>query len=156
LPELKDSSITVIKRNISGVETWRYKGQIIHSEPSKIRIEAFFDRDAMDVSGLYLAPGDRFLETYYSNRWYNIFEIFSGNSRIRKGWYCNISKPAEFTESEISFVDLALDLVVFPDGQQLVLDKDEFDSLDIPEYLRRNAILALSDLQNKFEQIGWE
>ena len=54
---------------------------------------------------------------------------------------------------EISYVDLALDLIVFPDGRQLVLDKDEFTSLEIPEHIRRNALSALTDLQTKFSQI---
>ncbi len=31
----------------------------------------------------------------------------------------------------LSYVDLALDLLVFPDGRQFVLDEDEFLKLDL-------------------------
>ena len=36
--------------------------------------------------------------------------------------------------SQIRYVDLALDLLVFPDGRQLVLDEDEFEALHPEEF----------------------
>ena len=41
-----------------------------------------------------LRRGDRFIETYYTDRWYNIFEIHAREDDRLKGWYCNIAKPA--------------------------------------------------------------
>jgi len=73
--------------------------------------------------------GDRFLETYYAKYWYNIYEIRDKEDGNLKGWYCNVAYPAEISEELIAFSDLALDLVVYPDGRQVVLDEEEFQAL---------------------------
>ena len=63
-----------------------------------------------------------------------------------KGWYCNVSKPAEFTPGEIAYVDLALDLLVYPDGSYLILDEDEFTRMKMDEITRQAALKALDEL----------
>jgi len=59
-----------------------------------------------------------------------------------KGWYCNITKPAVVTEDELTFVDLALDLWVWPDMRYLVLDEDEFDELAASTYSPEDTATA--------------
>ncbi len=82
--------------------------------------------------GTIIRTGDRFIETYFTERWYNVFEIHDREDDRLKGWYCNIGRPAVMeSENTISYVDLALDLWVAPDGSQTVLDEDEFDALDL-------------------------
>jgi len=66
---------TVIKRNAAGKETWRYSGQLLKQAGSRIVLEAYFDRDEVDVSGLLLQRGDHFIETWFTDRWYNLFEV---------------------------------------------------------------------------------
>jgi protein associated with RNAse G/E len=144
--------ITVIKRNIYNVETWRYTGEVLERGEHHIVLEAYFDREDSLFHGMTLAKGDRFIETYYTNRWYNIFEIHArGNDKLR-GWYCNIGEPAVFDGSTLSYIDLALDLLVFPDGRQIVLDEDEFASLDLPITTRQTAQNALAELQRSFKK----
>jgi len=142
--------ITVIKLDHKGNETWRYKGQLLNRSSSSLTIEAFFDRSEIDLHGMSLCFGDRFVETYYIDRWYNIFEIHDKDNDQLKGWYCNIGYPAEIQENSISYKDLALDLLVFPDGFQIVLDEDEFNEINLTAVERRNAIDALKKLQTHF------
>ena len=132
------------------METWRYNGEIIQRSATKIEIEAYFDRDDMLFNGIWLRKGDRFIETYFTERWYNIFEILDVNNNISKGWYCNIATPAVIEETTISYNDLALDLMVFPDGRQLVLDEDEFEALNLSDNLVARAKAALVELQELF------
>ena len=47
------------------------------------------------------------METFYSDRWYNIFEIYDRDDDQFKGWYCNIGKPAMIEDDFVSYVDLA-------------------------------------------------
>jgi predicted RNA-binding protein associated with RNAse of E/G family len=54
----------------------------------------------------------------------------------------------------VSYRDLALDLLVFPDGKQIVLDEDEFEVLQIPQADKENAVAALRELQFKFKEEG--
>ena len=142
--------ITIIKQDYQGIETWRYMGNLISRSLKKIVIEAYFDREDTPVEGVILRRGDRFIETYYSDRWYNIYEIQEPASGNLKLWYCNVGYPAEITNNSIAYRDLALDLLVFPDGTQKVLDEDEFDDLPLPQDVQFAAQQALLELKKKF------
>jgi len=50
----------------------------------------------------------------------------------------------------ITYEDLALDLLVYPDGRQLVLDEDEFAKLQIDEQTRQGALQGLEKLKRLF------
>ena len=143
--------VEVIKRNEKGQEVWRYQGKVIQSQPGAWLIEAFFDRDEVVLDGLKLMRNDRFLEAYFQDRWYNIFEIHAGGDDSLKGWYCNVSTPAEFMGTQVSFNDLALDLLVLADGRQIVLDEDEFALMDLPSRQMKQAREGLAALQAFFE-----
>jgi hypothetical protein len=143
-------AITVIKRNDRGQETWRYQGRLLEQADGRLVLEAFFDREDIWLQGMLLSKGDRFIETYYTDRWYNLFEIHARDDDSLRGWYCNISRPAEIEGDTISWIDLALDLLVFPDRRQVVLDEDEFARLEISPEERRQAQAALVELRAIF------
>jgi uncharacterized protein len=141
------AEITIIKQNVQGEETWRYTGRVLEQDDHGILIEANFNRPDTPFHGMMLGEGDRFVEIYFSDRWYNIFQIHDRNDESLKGWYCNITRPAVITPDRIEYIDLALDLLVFPDGRQLVLDQDEFDILPLDDATRQKALDALPELQ---------
>ncbi len=147
------NSITVIKCDYKGKETWRYQGQLIKRGLHFIRLEAYFDLPTVILHGMELCKGDRFLETYYDNRWYNIYKIYDHQDGHFKGWYCNIGYPATFENQTITYRDLALDLIIFPDGYQIVLDEDEFSTLPLSERERRKALFVLGKLQTSFSKL---
>lgn len=157
MPELTEQkTIFISKRNPQGKETWRYQGTIIRQDANQIVLEAFFDRPNLTFHGMLLATGDRFVETYYTDRWYNIFEIHARETDALRGWYCNIATPATLAGDLLAYTDLALDLLVFPDGRQLVLDEDEFLALDISPETRARARLALVELSSQFTHLTVE
>ncbi len=144
-------TITVIKLDANGNETWRYQGRALKIEENFIVVEAFFDRQDMDFHGMPMQRGDRFIETYFTNRWYNIFEIHAHQDDRLRGWYVNIAYPAEFDGKNLSYKDLALDVLVFPDGRHLVLDEDDFNDLNLSSATKGKALAALAEIQNKKE-----
>lgn len=146
------NEIVIIKNNAIGEEVFRYKGTVIKQTSTSIIIEAYFTFKDRIHFGMPIQKGDRFVEEYFSDHWYNIYEIHAKESDKLRGWYCNISTPATITKNSISFNDLALDLLVFPDGTQTVLDKDEFENLLIPEQIRTKALAALKELQELFHR----
>jgi uncharacterized protein len=142
------TAITVIKRNLEGREVWRYVGEVLRLEKPVIRLEAAFNGKVTEFMGVTIQPGDRFVETYFTDRWYNIYEIFAKQGGARLGWYCNIARPAVLESDELlSFVDLALDLWVAVDGTQTVLDEDEFTLLELDPAERQRALEALEELK---------
>lgn len=141
----------MLKLDAQGRETWRYHGELVQSLPDRVVLQARFDREDRIFHGMPLCRGDRFLETYFTDRWYNIYEIHARDDDSLRGWYCNIGKPALLDGGCLSYVDLALDLLVFPDGRQFVLDEDEFLNLDLSPSDRQQALAALEELKRVFD-----
>jgi predicted RNA-binding protein associated with RNAse of E/G family len=143
--------ITVIKRNWQGEETWRYTGVLTRREGTALHLEAPFNWKQTEFMGITIRPGDPFVEVFYTDRWYNIFEIHDRENGAIKGWYCNIGRPAvEEGEGVISYVDLALDLWVTPAGEHTMLDEDEFAALELDPDTRSQALAALEELRGLF------
>lgn len=145
--------IRVLKRDLSGTVIWEYSGRVLSVQEEMLCLEAFFDRDDMPFQGTWLKRKDRFIETYYTQRWYNIFEIYDRDDGSLKGWYCNICRPALIENGAVSFVDLALDLWVTPQGEQVVLDEEEFAILPLDSATRQNALMALEEVRAYFRQM---
>jgi len=142
-----NEEIVVHKLDEKGNEVWRYSGQLLERSETHIIIEARYDRDDQDFHELLLRRGDRFVESFYSDRWYNVFAIYDVDSDLLKGWYCNITRPASIQAGHVYYEDLALDLLVLPDGKWQVLDEEQFAAQDLSLEERQHALNAISELQ---------
>lgn len=140
-------SVTVHKLDADGNETWRYAAEVLRTTPTSITLVATFDREYRSLGCLELQRGDRFVETFYTDRWYNVFRIHDGRDGSLKGWYCNITRPAYIKTGHIYSDDLALDLVVLPNAEYQVLDEDEFEALQLTPEDREMALQALEELK---------
>ena len=140
--------ITVRKLDLGGAEVFSYPGEVVARAPTSVVIEATFTRhDRYDLGYTVFERGDRFVEYFYSDRWYNVFEVHAAGDDRLKGWYCNVTRPAVFADGTVSAVDLALDVFVYPDGQTLVLDEDEFADLALGAEERERALGAVEQLK---------
>lgn len=142
--------IKVQKKNPEGEVKYEYEGTVLHRDEQSIVLEAHFDRADMPFMDIVFKQGDRFVEYYYSDRWYNIFVIHDRDDDRVKGWYCNIGLPALIEDGVISYVDLALDLWVSADGKQSVLDEDEFEKLQLDNETQTGALNGLQELKTFF------
>jgi protein associated with RNAse G/E len=138
--------IKIHKLDHKGNLVWIYQGTVLSRTPDSITLEAYFDRAEIVFEDLLLRPGDRFVETFYSNRWYNVFAIYDVEDGQLKGWYCNICRPARIETGHVYAEDLALDLLVYPDRNWRVLDEDEFADLDLSQEEKTHAREALDQL----------
>ncbi|HKV85287.1 MAG TPA: DUF402 domain-containing protein [Ktedonobacterales bacterium] len=141
-------AITVHKLDPAGHHVTSYPGKLIEHVAGGIKLEAYWTRPALPLGYTTFETGDRFIEWFYSDRWYNIFAIFTAGGAL-KGWYCNIAEPARITASEITCRDLLLDLWVNPDGACRVLDEDEFASdINLTDAERAHALRGLDQLRD--------
>ena len=138
------------KKNPAGEVTYEYEGVLLRKDERSIVLEAWFDREDMPFLDVVFKTGDRFVEYYYTDRWYNIFAVHDREDDKVKGWYCNIGKPAIVEDSTVSYMDLALDLWVSTSGEQTVLDQDEFEALELSDELRTSALKGLEELKQLF------
>jgi uncharacterized protein len=139
--------ITVKKNNHRGRFVWQYIGDVLERTENCIKLEAVFGRDTVDIGLLTFATGDKMIEWFYADRYFNVFQLHDGKTEHIKGWYCNITRPASFTEEAIVSDDLALDVVVLPEGKVHVLDEAEFQRLEIPTADRQAALAAVEQIK---------
>jgi protein associated with RNAse G/E len=118
--------LTVKKLNLHRELVIAYEGTVLESTSQAIVLEARFSRETIDLGYTIFEHHDRFIEYFFTDRWYNIFEIHSVHNDHLKGWYCNIVQPAVFAEGTIEQVD--------------------FDALEIDRATRRRAQQAVGEL----------
>jgi protein associated with RNAse G/E len=86
---------------------------------------------------------------FWRDRWYNVFVNRTPDGALRQ-FYCNASLPPVISNATLSFVDLDLDVEVYPDGNFRVLDGDEFRvnsvQLGYPPDVSRAACKAVLDI----------
>lgn len=108
-----------------------YEAELLHRDATSIAVRAAWINDALDLGLFRIEPGDLLDEFYYAERWFNIFRLHGRDGRL-KGWYCNVTRPAQIGEDYVDSEDLELDLLVGPDRAQLRLDdEDEFLARDL-------------------------
>jgi len=149
-----EAQITVVKLDADGREVIRYPAELIADDGSEILLHTQWGHESCDLGYVLLEPGDPWTERFYRDRWYNVFEVHSPDGSL-KGWYCNVTRPATLADRELRWVDLVLDLFVYPDGRSLRLDEEEFEELGLQErdpqtYERAQA--ALRELEQMAEQ----
>ncbi len=126
-----------------------YDGELIARDGPRITLRATWTLPARMLPYVTLEPGDVFIETFYTDRWYNVFEIHGPDGTL-KGWYADICRPARLEDDALSWDDLALDIWMDPDGRMQILDREEFDALldELPPTeaaSARGAVPALQD-----------
>lgn len=64
---------------------------------------------------------------FWRDRWYNVFRLSRPGCPTAL-WYCNVTTPPTFDGCQIGYVDLDLDVKVYPTGCIELLDEDEFEA----------------------------
>ena len=84
---------------------------------------------------------------YYDDKWFNII------SMVRKTgiyYYCNIASPSLYDGEAIKNIDYDLDVKVFPDGEYMILDENEYqyhsEIMNYPENIKKIVENELSNL----------
>ena len=141
------SAYTIIKRDARGQDILSYQGALVEMNEEYVCIDAEFALSDRDLGYVRLRRGDIFREWFYRGRWFNIFRVSDVQSSQVKGWYCNITRPAQFGVDWIAADDLCLDVFVSPAGRTLTLDEAEFATLNLTDEERTAAQKALRAIQ---------
>ncbi len=118
-------------------------GVVSQTEELTIAIGRFeFDVEHSDL-GL-IKQGTVSFEHFWPDRWYNIFRFHEPDGSLRN-YYCNVAMPPTLTDESLDFVDLDIDVVVWPDGRVEVLDRDEFE-VNAVKFGYPEAVIAAAEL----------
>jgi protein associated with RNAse G/E len=106
---------------------------------SLIVVRGVFDRDVEHPQLGHINHGTTSYEFYWLDRWFSIFRFFEPDGRFRN-YYCNVNMPPTFMSSVIDYIDLDLDVIVWPDGRFVTIDRDEFEENKIRFSYPKNII----------------
>jgi len=138
--------VTISKLDHLGQRLISYPGEIVLDNGEMVAARCLWTLPkTVDLGPFTIAPGDILVEYYFASQPFNIFAIYTPHEEL-KGWYCNVLEGTLIAAEAIDWADLALDLVVTPDGERTILDEDEFEALDPSPEQRAQAVLALNTL----------
>ncbi|GGS33993.1 DUF402 domain-containing protein [Streptomyces griseoviridis] len=129
----------------------RYRAALLADDGTRVTVRApWAGAGVRDFGFVRFEPGDVFTEHYWRDRWYAVKEVRAGTGAL-KGWYCDVTRPAVRTGTELVVEDLDLDLWCPADGTDVRrLDEDEFAASGLPERdpaAAAHAVAALDALE---------
>lgn len=138
----------------------RYPAELLHDDGTRIAVRAPWAGDVTRNFGFVrFEQGDVFTEFYWRDRWYAVKEVRTADGTL-KGWYCDITRPATLTGTELVVEDLDLDLWRSADGTDVRrLDEDEFAESGLTERdpkAAEAAVAALDALESLARAGGFE
>ncbi|MGC9537852.1 DUF402 domain-containing protein [Streptomyces sp. UG1] len=125
----------------------RYPAELLTDDGTRIAVRALWSGAGVrDFGFVRFEPGDVFTEYYWRDRWYAVKEVRDAAGAL-KGWYCDITRPATLSGTELVVEDLDLDLWRSADGTDVRrLDEDEFAGSGLAESDPEAASAALAAL----------
>ena len=122
---MKGRPITVNSRKYDRSLRRSWSAHLVERSESHILLEGYFESEVRHPELGVIAKGTRSVETFFFDRWYNYFSFYEPTREFRNH-YINISMPPQMSDDAIDYVDLDIDVIVWPDGQIEVLDEQEF------------------------------
>ncbi len=132
-----------------------WQAELVMQTAEKIELTGLFDRDIRHNELGLIRKNTISREYYWFAKNYNLFCFFEPNG-IFRNLYFNISLPPKLLGRKLEYIDLDIDVVVWPDKSHTVLDLDEFEANDYPENIRTTAFAALADVLSDIESGRYE
>ena len=108
-----------------------------------------FDDDVAHPDLGDIRSGTISYEYYWLDRWYSIFCFYEPDGSFRN-YYCNINMPPAFENGVLDYVDLDIDVLVWPDLTYQILDEAEYkgnaQKFSYPESVTSAVAEALAEL----------
>jgi protein associated with RNAse G/E len=141
--------ITVNSRKYDLSIRRRWTGKLVERNDPLIVIVGEFDRDVEHPGLGSISRGTISREYYWLDRWYNVFRFHEPDGKLRN-FYCNVAMPPTLADGVLEYVDLDIDIVVWPDEIYEVVDRDDFETNAVKfgysEDVRRQAENSVDEL----------
>ena len=141
---------TVNSRKYDGSVRRSWMCELIRRDADKLDLIGSFEIAVEHPDLGVIEAGTVSHERFYLNRWYNYFLFQQPNGDFRN-YYINICMPPTIGEGVVDYVDLDIDIIVWPDGRFQELDLDEFEvnayAYGYPAEVRENALKTLDEVR---------
>ncbi|WP_405874514.1 MULTISPECIES: DUF402 domain-containing protein [unclassified Streptomyces] len=144
--EARQLDVVLVK---AGRTKRRYAAELLGDDGTRIAVRApWAGEETRDFGFVRFEAGDVFTEYYWRDRWYAVKEV-RDSAGVLKGWYCDITRPATLSGTELIVDDLDLDLWRSADGKDVRrLDEDEFADSGLRERDPEAASAAVAALDH--------
>ncbi len=99
--------------------------------------------------------GDYGITCFKENEW-NFSTSYYNEDGELKGTYFNINTPIELYPGKVQYVDLEIDVLLFPDGTSQIIDEEKlrefYDTDHISETLFNKAVIVANNLLKSLEE----
>jgi len=142
------------------VRSCKFDGSLHRSWPASlveitdelIVLDGAFESDVQHELLGKIERGTRTREYFWLHRWYSLYQFF-GRGDEMTFQYVNINLPPTLSGTELTFIDLDIDILVKADGAFSVLDEDEFrtnaERFQYPAEIRAGVRRTLADLSDQ-------
>ncbi|MEO6050139.1 MAG: DUF402 domain-containing protein [Pyrinomonadaceae bacterium] len=146
---MSPKQITVNSRKYDQKIRRSWSGGLVSQTGSLLAVVGRFDSDVKHNDLGLIKRGTVSAEFFWLDRWYNVFRFYEPDGTLRN-YYCNVAMPATFENGVLDFVDLDIDVAVWPDFRHEILDLVDFEQnalkYDYPEVIKRKATESLEEL----------
>lgn len=117
--------------------------------------------DVIDGDGRKWKTREPAICYFFKENWFNVICMIRTYDIY---YYCNLSSPFVIDQEGLKYIDYDLDVKVFPDGEILVLDRDEYDfntkvmkyPKEIIDIIKNNLAVLLDMINNKKDPFNRE
>ena len=141
--------ITVNSRKFDGTIRRSWNCELVEDRGGLLVFVGKFETDVRHPDLGHIKKDTVSYEYYWRERWYSIFRFHEPSGSLRN-LYCNINMPPRFEDGVLDYVDLDIDIVVWPDLSHEVLDREEFERnallLNYPAEVKEKVEATLQEL----------
>jgi uncharacterized protein len=119
------SLITVNSRKYDHTVRRSWDCELISFDESLLVLKGLFENEVVHPDLGCIEAGTISHEYFWFDRWFNVFRFEEPNGALRN-FYGNICMPPSFDGNTLDYVDLDIDIVVWPDQTRQILDEEEF------------------------------
>ncbi|HSI89070.1 MAG TPA: DUF402 domain-containing protein [Pyrinomonadaceae bacterium] len=118
--------VTINSRKYDHTIRRSWQARLIETDGSLLVFVGVFAQAVHHPDLGHILAGTVSYEYYWLDRWYNVFRFHEPDGTFRN-WYCNINMPPTFEGGVLDYVDLDIDILIWPGKEPIVLDEDEFE-----------------------------
>lgn len=152
---MQSQKVTVNSRKYDHAIRRSWQCTLIEQNDPLIVLVGKFDRDVEHPGLGSIKRGTTSHEYFWLDRWYNIFRFHEPEGTLRN-YYCNVAMPPTFENGVLDYVDLDIDILVWPDFSFEVVDRDDFErnslKYNYPDDIKQESEKSVAEMIEMIER----
>jgi len=123
---------------------WQYANVVRESDTELVLVNDH--ANVIDGDGRRWKTKEPAVCYFYKDLWFNAICMLRYGSIY---YYCNLSSPYVVDSEGVKYIDYELDVKIFPSGNRLILDRDEFEFNQIDYHYSDELVRLIEDQLKK-------